>query len=178
MLPARGLEVSCAAPDAPGGDWPMYGQDLAANRVQSAERVVHPLLRPLWTFDANFWTRTTNNEVTGYPVVADGCVYVGSSTGNDAAGNHRPGWVFALNADTGQVAWQTRVPGGVYSTVAVADGAVYAFVSRVGSPLLVALDQRTGRVLWQTVVDRQVGSDAVSSPIVYDGMVWVGVSGT
>src|SRR3954447_15320695 len=178
MVPARGLDVSCATPNVPGGDWRMYGQDLAAHRVQSGEHVVHPLLRPVWTFDANFWTRTKNNEITAYPVVADGCVYVGSSTGNDGAGRHLPGWVFALNADTGQVVWQTRVGGGVYSTVAVAGGVVYAFVSRIGSPSLVALDQRTGRVLWETVVDRQTGSDAVSSPIVYDGMVWVGVSGT
>jgi polyvinyl alcohol dehydrogenase (cytochrome) len=76
------------------------------------------------------------------------------------------------------VVWATRVPGGVYSTVAVADGVVYAFVSVVGSPTLYALDQHDGHVLWKTVVDRQFGSDAVSSPVVHDGLVWVGVSGT
>src|SRR4051812_37700146 len=166
------------APPPPGGDWPMMGRNIQADRAQPAERDVKPPLQAFWTFDANRWTHETDNEVTGNPVVADGCVYVGSSTGNDAAGRHKPGWVFALNADTGDVVWQRKVPGGVYSTVAVDHGSVYAFVSRVGSPLLVCLDAKTGRVRWRTVVDRQPGSDAVSSPVVYDGMVWVGVSGT
>jgi polyvinyl alcohol dehydrogenase (cytochrome) len=174
---ARALEVHCA-PAAGGGDWPVMGGDLRSSRTQPAERSIKPPLTAVWTFDANRWTHTTDNEVTGYPIVADGCVFVGSSTGNDGEGRHKPGWVFALNADTGDVVWQTRVPGGVYSTVAVDKGVVYAFVSRVGSPLLVALDAATGHQLWSTVVDRQQGSDAVASPVVFDGMVWVGVSGT
>jgi len=84
----------------------------------------------------------------------------------------------ALNADTGDVVWETRVPGAVFATVSVDQGVVYAFVSRVGAPLLVALDAQTGRIEWSTTVDHQPGSDAVSSPVVYEGLVWVGVSGT
>jgi polyvinyl alcohol dehydrogenase (cytochrome) len=113
------------------------------------------------------------NEVTGYPIVADGCVFFGSNGGPSA-----PGWVFAVNADGGDAVWKTRVSNGIYSTVAVDGGVVYAFVSRVGSPYVVALDERDGHVLWQTTVDTQQGSDAVASPVVYNGMVWVGVSGT
>lgn len=155
----------------------MAGHDLEGSRTQPTATFRLPLV-PAWTFDANRWTHRSNNEITGYPIVSDGCVFVGSSTGNNAAGQHLPGWVFALNADTGDVVWQTQVEGGVYSTVAVADEIVYAFVSRISSPYVVALDQDSGQILWETVVDRQPGADAVSSPIVYDGMVWVGVSGT
>ena len=160
----------------------MQGQNLQSDRWQGAEHTLDTTgaatLQPVWTFDANRWTHATNNEVTGYPIVHDGCVFVGSSTGNAADGSHLPGYVFALNADNGDVVWDKKVAGGVYATVAVDSGVVYAFVSRVGSPYVVALDEKTGEELWETVVDRQPGSDAVSSPIVYDGMVWVGVSGT
>jgi polyvinyl alcohol dehydrogenase (cytochrome) len=179
---SRALDTTCATTPSLGGDWPQIGNDLTSTRTQPAEHTISgstaTFLQPAWTFDANFWTKQPNNEVTGYPIEADGCVFVGSSTGNDSAGAHLPGWVFALNADTGMVVWQTKVDGGVYSTVAVDHGVVYGFVSRVGSPFVVALDEATGRVLWQTTVENLPGSDAVSSPIVYDGVVWVGVSGT
>jgi polyvinyl alcohol dehydrogenase (cytochrome) len=176
------MTVTCAEPQRQLGEWPMIGRDVQSNRSQPLEHGIDAAaaatLAPAWTFDANRWTHGTNNEITGYPVEKDGCVYVGSSTGNAANGSHLPGWVFSLNAANGDVVWATRVPGGVYSTLAVADGVVYAFVSVVSSPRLVALDQRTGKVLWSTVVDRQFGADAVSSPVVHDGLVWVGVSGT
>lgn len=182
VAPVQALDVRCGPRQAQLGEWPVFGGNVRSDRNQALE---HGLtdgavagLAPTWTFDANRVTHGTNNEVTGYPIVKDGCVFVGSSTGNDSSGRHLPGWVFALNADNGDVVWATRVGGGVYSTLAVDRGVVYAFVSIVGAPTLYALDQRDGRVLWRTVVDRQFGSDAVSSPVVYDGLVWVGVSGT
>jgi polyvinyl alcohol dehydrogenase (cytochrome) len=175
--PAARAAASCVPDAHPGGEWRRMGQDIGHGRHQSAEkgidRLQAPLLQPAWSFSVNEATGTMFNEVTGYPIVADGCVFVGSNAGSNA-----PGWIFALNADGGEVVWKTPVSNGIYSTLAVEDGVVYAFVSRIGSPYVVALDARTGAVLWQTTVDTQPGSDAVSSPVVYNGMVWVGVSGT
>lgn len=170
--------VECRAGDThAGGEWRRMGLDLGHTRHQAAEKTIGrtqaPLLAPAWSFSVNEATGGFLNEVTGYPIVADGCVFFGSNSGRTG-----PGWVFALDADGGSVVWKTKVSDGIYSTVAVDNGIVYAFVSRVGSPYVVALDARTGQVLWQTTVDTQQGSDAVSSPVVYDGMVWVGVSGT
>lgn len=188
-------DARCAKASHRGGDWPMMNHDHRNTRSQPAEKTIGPVeaatLQPAWTFDANAASSASNNEITGYPIVADGCVYVASSTGNQ-----QPGYVFAINADTGELVWKTKLDHGIYSTLAVANGRVYGFVSRVESsrfdpttggprcgrkvcgPYVVALDQNTGRILWQTTVDFQVGSDAVSSPIVYDGMVWVGISAT
>jgi len=175
-LPA-GARTICVADSHPGGEWRQMGGDLGHSRHQAAEKTIGraqaATLQPAWTFSANeasggFW-----NEITGYPIVADGCVFVGSSTGRNA-----PGWIFALNADGGDLAWKTPLSHGIYSTLAAEDGVVYGFVSRIGSPYVVALDQADGRILWRTTVDTQPGSDAVASPVVYDGMVWVGVSGT
>jgi outer membrane protein assembly factor BamB len=182
--PARS-QVICVPDTKPGGEWPLIGHDLAGTRTQDLESTLSrtnvPLLAPAWTFSANDATGVPRNEITGYPIVADGCVFVASSTGFG-----RPGYVFALNAYGGDLVWMHPLPYGVYSSLAVANGKVYAFMSRVGQPSVVALDESTGTELWTTVVDTQPGSDAVSSPVVYDSdgpgplgpMVWVGVSGT
>lgn len=175
--PAQSVVECRPGPVHAGGEWRQMGLDHGHSRHQAAERVIGraqaPLLSPAWSFSVNEATGTMFNEVTGYPIVADGCVFFGSNAGRD-----KPGWVFAVNADGGDLAWKTKVSDGIYSTVAVEAGVVYAFVSRISSPYVVALDARDGRVLWRTTVDTQEGSDAVSSPVVYDGMVWVGVSGT
>jgi polyvinyl alcohol dehydrogenase (cytochrome) len=179
---ARALTVHCAAPEAELGEWPSFGRNVQSDRDQVNEHGLSDgaaaTLAPIWTFDANRVTHVANNEITGYPIEKDGCVFVGSSTGNAPDGSHLPGYVFALNAQNGDPVWATPVPGGVYSTVAVDHGVVYAFVSKVSAPTLYALDEFTGRILWSTVTDRQFGSDAVSSPVVYNGLVWVGISGT
>jgi polyvinyl alcohol dehydrogenase (cytochrome) len=153
------------------------GLDLGHSRHQAAEhtigRVQAATLEPAWTFSVNAATATTFNEVTGYPIVADGCVFFGSNGGAGV-----PGWVFAVNADGGDLVWKRQLSNGIYSTLAVEAGVVYAYVSRIGSPYVVAMDARDGHELWRTTVDTQPGSDAVASPVVYNGMVWVGVSGT
>jgi polyvinyl alcohol dehydrogenase (cytochrome) len=197
-LGARAVTVECAPTEGvTGGEWPQFGGDLAGSRNQTAEHLIDqslaPFLQPAWTFDANKGSVQAgqfgaNSEITGSPVVDHGCVFVGTNTGNQ-----QPGWVFALNADTGEIVWRQRLTHGVYSTLAVDAGRVFAFVSRVGQayqgepggppgepwgPYLVAFDERTGERLWWHTVDAQVGSDAVSSPVAWDGMVWVGVSGT
>src|SRR5205085_1281220 len=119
-------------------------------------------------------------DFPGTPAVADGCVFVASNRG----------WVFALNADTGRVVWRTRLPGGgVNSSAAVQDGRVVVAVSNVSKsacadpatctgPYLASLDEATGAVQWRSAaLDTQVGADVYGSPVLYDGMVFVGVSG-
>lgn len=177
-LPAHATPAKCSTLDGGGGDWPQMGNDLTGARNQDKEFFLDTLrvaqLAPAWVFDANRASGVANNEVTGYPIIANGCVYVGSSLGYQFT----EGWVFGINADNGEMVWRTKVDGGVYSTLAYDDGYVYAFVSRVGAPRVVKLDADTGAIIWEQVVDHQKGSDAVSSPIVFDGMVWVGLSGT
>lgn len=184
-LPGSGAaaKASCAPAKHAGGEWRSLPGTYDGQRNQKAEKTIGVMeaitLAPEWTFSANADTGVGTNEITGYPIVADGCVYVGTSTGQQA-----PGYAFALNADTGEVVWKTKFPFGIYGSMAVERGRVYTFVSQHGNvkkkkgPYVAAMDQATGKVLWETIVDTQDGSDAVSSPVVYDGVVWVGVSGT
>jgi polyvinyl alcohol dehydrogenase (cytochrome) len=180
----------------PGGDWRMFGHDYANTRSQPAEttigRLQAPLLAPAWTFSST--AADGGGDFTGTPTVADGCVYVGSNEG----------WVFAINADTGDLVWKAPVPagGGINSSVTVpGDGRVYAAVSHATraactgeqceGPYVIALDQADGHLVWQSswdrgagvvpqviqVIDTQPGADVYGSPMIFDGLVFEGVSG-
>jgi outer membrane protein assembly factor BamB/plastocyanin len=157
----------------PGGDWRFYGKDLQNTRHQDREtrigRAEARRLAPLWTFSSV--KAGGSGDFTGPPVVADGCVFAGSNGG----------WVFALNADTGQRVWRAKFKGIISNAVAVpGDGRVYVGVTNVtddpcagpgcDGPYVVALDQRTGREVWRTngPIDAQPGSDLYGSPIFFD----------
>ena len=169
-VPSSAAASGCAPAKHVGGEWRSYGHDAANSRSQPAEKTIGAveaaLLSPAWTFSAS--DAGGSGDFTGTPTIADGCLYMGSNNG----------WVFAANADTGKKVWATDLKeGGINSSVTVQDGRVYAAVSRVGSPYVVALDQKTGRVLWKTTLDTQAGSDVYGSPVIVDGVLLEGVSG-
>ena len=170
--------------NVPGGEWRTFGHDDANTRHQDRERVISPgdapTLSPAWTFST--LDAPGNGDITGTPVVADGCVYVATNRG----------WVFALNADTGALVWKAQVPygGGVNSSVGVEGGRVYVAVSRTSvatgcpagdpcvGPYVVAFDQATGTRAWASgPIDSQAGSDVYGSPVFFDGALMIGVSG-
>jgi quinohemoprotein ethanol dehydrogenase len=92
--------------------------------------------------------------------------------------------VFALDVDTGAILWtyhgnpdpKAGVPMGKSSRgVAMGDGKI--FVGQLDAKL-VALDQRTGQVVWAVQAEPwQKGFSITSAPLYYDGMVITGFSG-
>lgn len=204
----RATMPGCAGPHS-GGEWPQYTLDDTHSRHQQAETLIGPenvsSLEAAWIFQSD--SANPPPDFNGYPIVTDGCVYIGSRAGD----------MYALNADTGEVVWQQRfttqdqlgevVGGTFFGSVAVAEGRVYAGLSpsyeddtRTGGQAtaletcddpedgvnnghcarveLVAMDQATGDVLWRTVVDEQTGSDIYGTPVYYDGMLFMGISGS
>jgi outer membrane protein assembly factor BamB len=147
----------------------MFGHDPTNSRNQDLETIITrgraPALAPVWTFSVK--AAGGAGDITGTPIVADGCVYLATNGG----------WAFGLNADTGDVVWRTQLQAGVNSTVAAGNGLVYAHVNRVSSPYLVALDQNTGEVQWETILSTQEGQDIWSSPVLFNGMVFSGLAG-
>src|SRR5258706_6803045 len=133
----------CASTPSSGGDWPMYGHDHSNSRFQTAETKLSPAnvgtLVAAWTFST---APAGGGAIIGTPVEADGCVFFGTDAGA----------VVALNADTGALAWTTKINSGVYSSVTVADGKVFANESIVAPPYtvgprVIALDEATGAQL-------------------------------
>jgi polyvinyl alcohol dehydrogenase (cytochrome) len=175
--------VGCGPAAHAGGDWPSYGHDLANTRSQPAEHTIGLVeaatLAPAWTFSTT--AAGGAGDITATPVVANGCLYVGSNGG----------WVFALNADDGQVVWKRQVPlgGSVNGSAAIAGGKVIFPVSRTSraaactgpnciGPYAVAFDQFTGAPAWTSApLDSQPGADVYGSPVAFESVVLLGVSG-
>jgi outer membrane protein assembly factor BamB len=103
------------------------------------------------------WTFTTaSTDSLASPVVANGVVYAGSSSGR----------LYAMNAATGALRWRFAT-GNVESSSAVADGVVYTgtLVHKV-----YALNAATGARLWTFTA----GDAVSSSPAVANGVVYFG----
>lgn len=157
----------CASKNHDGGDWPTYGHDLANTRNQDQEKLIGKDnvgdLEPAWVFSIDEAGAAGSFEST--PMVADGCVFIATQTG----------WVVAINADNGKLVWKTDF-GSTITTLAVANGRVFADVSRPDSPYMAALDQDSGKVLWKTVLTKMKGSDVTGSPVAFKDMVATGTS--
>ena len=90
---------------------------------------------------------------------------VSTAAGELVIGGQKSGVVHALNPDTGELVWQTRVgrggiQGGVHFGMAAADGHLYIPISDMAdgrtypdpaAPGMHALDAATGKILWSTL---------------------------
>lgn len=181
-------QATCAPAAHPGGDWPMYGQNLHNTRRQAAESVIGKAnvgtLTKAWTFTPADVGGSGRMEST--PVVGEGCVYVSTSSG----------FVYALNADTGDLVWGKRVAttsigqccGGTIFAGAVHNGVVYFGIGRnqrTVDPIsgktgtfIIALNSQTGAEIWKSPeLALEPGAYTNSSVVYHNGMVWLGISG-
>jgi quinohemoprotein ethanol dehydrogenase len=135
-------------------DWRYYGQDLYNSRFQNIDQI-NPTnvsqLKPAWTFHTGV-LGDPNMSMEMTPLVVSGVMYITTSDDD----------VFALNPTTGAQIWHyspTDMP--KISTLpvccnndnrGVAYGAGLVFDARLDGKL-VALNAKTGAVVWSTVVD-------------------------
>lgn len=205
-LPGRAATTgeTCADPNARPGEWRMYGHDLSNSRNQPEEDVINAStvgnIAASWTFNAEDVNQAGilgGGSFQNTPVIADGCVYLASSTGV----------VFALNADTGKRVWTSiKMPGRIAGDLqggvitgspVVQDGKVYVGVAtyyegppeldangnivKPNGPFVAALDQATGEVLWfSTVMDPakakpEYETTIVSAPVIVNGLIFQGI---
>jgi quinohemoprotein ethanol dehydrogenase len=134
-------------------DWPHYGSDVYNSRFQDIDQI-NPSnvgsLKPAWIFHTGVFDPNMTMEMT--PLVINGVMYI--TTGDDD--------VFALNPTTGTQIWHyhpTDLP--KLSTLpiccnndnrGVAYGEGLVFDARLDATL-VALNAKSGAVVWKTVVD-------------------------
>ena len=134
----------------------MQGHDLRNTRSQPSERTIGTAeasaLRPAWEVNATLVG--AGGSFTATPVIAGGCLYLGSTAG----------WVLALNADTGDVVWKTKLPQAINNSVTVDGDEVFA----ISGLRVASLDRVTGKVRWLSrFIDEQEGSDTYGSPMLY-----------
>ena len=156
--------------------WLTYSGDYSGRRhsplTQITPENVHRLV-PVWTFQTGTDTRGRGFETT--PLVLDGVLYV--------TGSNNFAW--ALDARTGRPFWQYRrdLPDDLtYGASAPVNRGFGILGDRLFMVTLdahlVALDRRTGGVLWDVeLADYRIGYAATLAPLVIDGKVIVGNSG-
>src|SRR3984885_6778001 len=135
-------------------NWLYNGADLSNSRYADIDQI-NPSnvaqLKPAWTFHTGVFDPNMSMEMT--PLVFDGVMYV--TTGDDD--------VFALSATTGKQIWHYSPASDMpkISTLpvccnndnrGVAYGQGLVFDARLDA-VLVALDAKTGKEVWQTRVD-------------------------
>lgn len=177
--------ASCAPADHTGGDWPRYGQSYSNARSQPLETTIGPsnvmFLDDDWTFSAVDAGGTGRFEST--PVIAEGCLFVTTSSG----------YAYALNADSGELVWKDRLAtetvsdvccGGTLFAPTVHDGIAYFNISSnpgtasdERGPYVVAVNMTTWEREWTSPpVAEEPGAYTNTSSIYFDGMIWIGIS--
>jgi quinohemoprotein ethanol dehydrogenase len=124
-------------------DWTSNGNDVSNSRFQSIDQITPSnvsQLKEAWVFHTG--SPGVNMQVT--PVVANGVMYITDGLSE----------VFALNPTTGKQIWKyTPSPAvGVEANRGVTYGQGMVFIGRNDNKL-VALNAKTGAVVWQTAVD-------------------------
>src|ERR1700733_2226332 len=134
-------------------DWAYHGYDVYNDQYVDIDQITPAnvsQLKPAWTFHTGLKDPVAALEMT--PIVVGGVMYI--TDGDDNA--------FALNAATGTQIWAyhpTDLPplstlplDGPRDNHGVAYGQGLIFLARLDAKL-VALDAKTGAVVWKTVVD-------------------------
>jgi alcohol dehydrogenase (cytochrome c) len=162
------------------GRWLQYSGDWYAQRYSPVNQLTPAnvgRLVPQWTFqtDQSPFILTGRSGGLGVPLAVDGVLYF--------AGNNNRVW--ALDGRTGRQIWQYNrdLPNEVAAgtTRAITRGVAIMgdrlFVGTLDAHVM-ALDVKTGRVLWDTVIeDWKKFYTVTSAPLVIGDKVVVGISG-
>jgi polyvinyl alcohol dehydrogenase (cytochrome) len=171
---ATGAAAQARSGEAPG-QWSMAGQNIDDTHYQAAEHEISPAnagrLAPRWTLN-------TAGAISATPTVDDGAAYVpdyGGKLWAVAAGSGKVLWSNDISSYTGVAGDLSRVSPAVYrDELILGDGWILS-PSTVGAKVF-AVDRRTGKPLWSTLVDTDPNSMITGSPVIYGGVAYIGIS--
>ncbi|WP_434991071.1 PQQ-binding-like beta-propeller repeat protein [Xanthomonas melonis] len=117
------------------------------------------------------WTLTTTGDISATPSVEGGTLYV-------------PDWggsLYSVDTQTGKPNWQAKLSDYTGNTNSVtrntpAISARSIIVGDQAAGTLLAIDKKTGKLLWKTTVETNPQARITSSPVIYGNRIYVGVS--
>lgn len=175
--------LNSRAASSPGfansGNWPMYLAGPGHSGYNSAETIINPTTAPNLKLR---WTYHAGGSVSTQPVVVNGTIYWGSwdgyEHGSDVNGNIL--WQTFLGTNTDSNGCHP-VEAGVASIPAFASVIINGTKTAViflggGDANFYALNAATGAIIWQTPLGTLPATFLWSSPVIYKGSVYMGVS--
>src|SRR2546430_12469842 len=175
LMMATATSAASTASDPGSGQWRVAGQDLSNSRNQPAEHLIGArnvkALSPQWTY-------TTGGDVSATPTVDGNAVYF-----PDWAGN-----LFAVEKKSGRLIWSHKIAeyNGVAGSVSRVSPALDGDQVIIGDILssnqvhnganVISVHRKTGKLQWITQVDSHPAAAITGSPVVFKGVVYVGIS--
>ena len=165
-----------------GQEWPMGGQNLQNSRSQSITTISPQNVGAL----KRKWVFTTRGDVSATPAVYDSTVYFPDFGG----------YFYAVDANNGALQWSTWVghwtgvqndfarndPAIDGDTLILGDGAGASAKWTAADGLtgpgarVIAVNRLTGALKWSTQVEAFPAAFITGSPVIYKGIVYIGVS--
>ncbi len=175
LLLVAGLSAQSQSPESKSGQWRIAGQNLNNTWSQPAEHSISPAnvkeLKPKWVF-------TTGGDVSATPTVDGDAVYFPDWGGN----------LFAVRKDSGRLIWSHKISeyDGVDGAISRVSPAVNGNQVIIGDILssnkvhnganVISVDRESGTLRWMTHVDDHPAAIITGSPVVFHGVVYIGVS--
>jgi polyvinyl alcohol dehydrogenase (cytochrome) len=175
VLYASMMSAQNRSPESRSGQWPLAGQNLSNTWSQPAEHSISPAnvkgLSPKWVF-------TTGGDVSATPTVDGGAVYFPDWGGN----------LFAVEKESGRLIWSHKISDydGIDGAISRVSPAIDGDQLIIGDILnskqvhnganVISVDRETGTLRWMTQVDTHPAAIITGSPVVFDGVVYIGLS--
>src|SRR5712672_751007 len=169
------LNAQSPSGESKAGQWRIAGQNLSNTWSQPGEHSINPAnvkeLKPKWVF-------TTGGDVSATPTVDGDAVYFPDWGGN----------LFAVKKESGRLIWSHKISD--YDSVSGAVSRVSPAVDHdqviIGDILssnqthdganVIAVDRKTGALRWITQVESHPAAIITGSPVIFNGVVYIGVS--
>jgi polyvinyl alcohol dehydrogenase (cytochrome) len=175
LLLVSALSAQGQSDESQSGQWQIAGQNLNNTWNQQAEHSITPAnvqgLKPKWVF-------TTGGDISATPTVDGDAVYFPDWGGN----------LFAVKKESGRLIWSHKISDydGVAGAISRVSPAVDHDQLIIGDILsskqvhdganVIAVDRETGNLRWKTQVDSHPAAIITGSPVIFDGVVYIGVS--
>src|SRR5437588_8837710 len=175
LLLGVSLNAQNSSQKSQSDEWHIAGQNLSNTWSQPAEHLISPdnvkNLSPKWVF-------TTGGDVSATPTVDGDAVYFPDWGGN----------LFAVKKNTGHLIWSHKISDydGVAGAISRVSPAVDHDQLIIGDILssnqvhnganVISVDRETGALRWITQVETHPAAIITGSPVVFDGVVYIGVS--
>ncbi|WP_176736989.1 outer membrane protein assembly factor BamB family protein [Oligoflexus tunisiensis] len=190
------LSLTCLSSTlAAQSQWPFWGYDISNSKFPAAEKTISPVsvknLQTEWVFEAR-------SSVYVFPTIQDHWLYFTDyplfSVSSVINPKEDGGWLYALDRHTGEKIWEQSIysySGSKANIVSRSSPAIFEDMLIIGDAVNVrtaaqafhearasmyGIDRFTGKLLWKTVVEEHPAAQITQSPVVHDGVVYVGVS--